>query len=69
MSEKNHPNLRAAGFAVDIVESYYKNLRGKANNNNAPNINDLVQDFVFKVETKVDTEIDLEENFETKEEE
>ncbi len=27
MSLENHPNFHAVGFAVDVVESFYKRLR------------------------------------------
>jgi hypothetical protein len=30
MSEKNHPNINAAGLVCGVFESFYENIRGDA---------------------------------------
>ena len=61
MSIENHPNINAAGFVTDIIVSFQKYLRGRANQDNATRgealdvLNECgLQEFVVLVSVKLD---------------
>lgn len=58
MSKENHPNFHAVNFATAILKAYYESLRGKANKDNCPNINEQLQGFVMEIEELVDDKVD-----------
>jgi hypothetical protein len=54
MSLENHPNFHAVKFTSDIMVSYFKCLRGKAEIKNDSDITEEVIEFVMKIEKMVD---------------
>ena len=60
MSIENHLNINAAGFASDIVSSFYEHLRGRAKLNSAniedagEIVHDLIVDFVTEISERLD---------------
>lgn len=59
MSKENHPNFYMLKFVSDIVISYHNSLRGNSKGiNPIPDIEDLITDFVKKVEERVDLAVE-----------
>lgn len=56
MSLENHPNFHSIKFVTDIMVSYHKSIRGKADKKSVNNekLTNLVIEFVGKVEDLVD---------------
>jgi hypothetical protein len=58
MSLERHPNFHAVNFTTQIMVAYYDSLRGGANRQNAPDISDMVTEFVSVIDSRVDTAAD-----------
>jgi hypothetical protein len=63
MSLENHPNIHAVNFVLEVVDSYHRNLRGKANKNNCPDIRNEISEFFQKVGEKLDKFIEKNQSF------
>ena len=55
MSQEQHPNFQAVGFATQIAAAYHRALRGKMNALNAPDIEVEIVEFADKIERLVDS--------------
>ena len=60
MSIENHPNINAAGFTVDIMDSFIKHLRGKARDIHYRSVAfDIIHDELINFITKVSSDLDV----------